>query len=462
MPSGPEGFVEHPRYEAEFSRAREVLLAHPGRWRVIYHYDGDGIASASCALRALARLGFGGQATPFLGVERGRMEELLAASPGPVLIVDTGSSWPELYAKHPGPVVVLDHHQYPGAPQPPALPGHVAFVNPLDWGVDGMRELCAATLTWLFTIFLDPRNWDNAPYGLSGAISDRQHVGGFRGLTKTLVDEASRRSLVRPRKGLRFGFGPVGPALGRAIDPFFKGLSGHPDRAEALVRSLGLDPSTPADQLGEAESVRLGETLRARLTDQRVRPEFIDLLFEEGWTVPSLGVDAQELANWQNALGRVGTPGIGVALALGDPEATAKGRAAAAEWQQGVLTGLLRLEAGALKERKSVVFFDSPEPTLAGTQAGLAMNYLGDPNRPVFAFSHAEGGPTKVSGRGTVWLVGRGLDLSTVLREAASAVGGEGGGHKVASGGTIPAGTQDAFLDVADRLVAAQLGGGAA
>jgi single-stranded-DNA-specific exonuclease len=459
MPTGPERFVEHPAYETEFTKARALLLAHPGRWRILYHYDGDGIASASCAVRALGRLGYPAQATPFVGVERSRMAELLKASPGPLLIVDTGASWLDLYPSHAAPVIVLDHHQYPGSPQPPALPDHVAFVNPLDWGVDGMRELCASTLTWLYTIFLDPRNWDNAAWGISGGISDRQHVGGFHGLSKVLVDEAARRSLVAPQKGLRIGFGPVGAALSTSIDPYFKGLSGRPDRALDLLRSLAIDPETAVDALGAEAEHRLREALRTHLVDQKVRPEFVELLVEEAYRIPALDADAQEIANWQNATGRVGTPGIGIALALGDPSARDRARAAALAWQTGVLEGLLRLEEGGLKEMKSVQWFESPEPTLAGTQAGLAMNYLLDQERPVFAFTATDAGPVKVSARGTLWLVGRGLDLSLTCREAAAKVGGEGGGHKVASGATLPAGQRDAFLEEADRLVALQLGG---
>ncbi|EQD39884.1 single-stranded DNA-specific exonuclease, partial [mine drainage metagenome] len=151
MPSGPDGFVPDPRYRREFERARALVLAHPRRWRIIYHYDADGIASACSAVRAFGRLGYPVQATPLQGVERPRMAALLAATRGPVLIADTGASWLDEYPSHPYPVVVLDHHKYPGAPEPPELPPHVAFVNPLDWGVDGMSELCASMLTWLFT-----------------------------------------------------------------------------------------------------------------------------------------------------------------------------------------------------------------------------------------------------------------------------------------------------------------------
>ncbi len=459
MPSGPDGFVADPHYSAEFERARALLLAHPGRWRVIYHYDADGIASASSALRALARLGYAAQATPLTGVERERMAALLAAAPGPVLVVDTGASWADLFARHPHPVVVLDHHQYPGSPEAPKLPDHVAFVNPLDWGVDGMSELCAATLTWLYTIFLDPVNWDNAPWGLSGAIGDRQHVGGFRGLTSRLVDEAVRRSLLQERRGLAL-FGPtVGRALAESIDPFVRGLSGRPAEAEALLRSLGIDPERPVPHLTEPEIERLVTALKARLSEAGVSPEFLEVLDAPRWFLPSLGLDAEELSNLQNATGRAGIPGVGVALALGDPSALTRARAAEDAWRQGILKGLRRVEEQGVEEMPSLRWFESPELTLAGTQAGLAIAYLLPPDRPVFVFSPQGDRPTKVSARGTLRQVERGLDLAIACRTAAESVHGEGGGHRVAAGATIPAGARPAFLDAADRALTEQLQG---
>jgi single-stranded-DNA-specific exonuclease len=458
MPSGPDGFVSDPRYTEEFERARSLLLAHPRRWRIIYHYDGDGIAAASCAVRALDRLGYPVEATALVGVERDRVQALLASSAAPVLVVDTGASWLDLFSQHRAPVVVLDHHKYPGLPNPPMLPAHVAFVNPLDWGVDGMNELCASTLTWLYTVFLDPLNWDNAPWGISGAIADRQHVGGFRGLNQRLVDEAVLRSLVVRRPGLAL-FGPtVGEALAGGIDPFVKGLSGRPEAVGPFLHSLGIEPGRKPSKLSEEESRRLSAVLKERLTSSGVAPEAANVLDQERWFLPSLGLDAEEVSNLQNAAGRAGVPGVGVAYALGDPHSAERVRAAETEWRSGVLRGLLRIENDGVNSMRFLRWFESPETTLAGTQAGLAMNYLLPPDHPVFVFSDGGAGPTKVSARGTLRQVGRGLDLSVACRVAADAVGGEGGGHRVASGATIPPGSRPAFLETADRVLAEQLG----
>lgn len=458
MPSGPDGLVSDPRYTEEFERARSLLLAHPQRWRVIYHYDGDGIAAASCAVRALDRLGYPVQATALVGVERDRVAALLSATPGPVLIVDTGASWLDLFAAHTSPVVVLDHHKYPGAPNPPALPSHVAFVNPLDWGVDGMNELCASTLTWLYTVFLDPLNWDNAAWGLSGAIADRQHVGGFRGLNHLLVEEAARRSLVVRRPGVALLGPTVGEALASAIDPFVRGISGRPEAVGPFLHALGIDPARRPSKLSEDETHRLVGALKERLLGGGVAREAADVLDQERWFVPSLGLDAEEVSNLQNAAGRAGVPGVGIAYALGDARSESRVRTAETDWRAGILRGLLRVENDGVNSMRFLRWFESPETTLAGTQAGLAMNYLLPPDHPVFVFSDGGSSPAKVSARGTLRQVERGLDLAAACRVAAGAVGGEGGGHRVASGATIPPGSRLAFLEVADRVLSEQLG----
>ncbi len=457
MASGPEAFVPHPRYPEEFAKARGLVLGHPRRWRIVYHYDGDGIAAASALLRAFARLGYPAQATPLFGVERERFAALARATPGPILVTDTGASWLDLFPEHPHPIVVLDHHRYPGVPEPPKLPPHVAFVNPLDWGVDGMDEMCAATLSWLFTVFLDPANWDNAVWGLSGAIHDRQHVGGFRGLNATLVDEARRQGLLERRRGLGLFGRSVGEALSGSIDPFLRGISDRPAEAERFARTHGLDPSRPPGELTGEEAQRLAAAVRARLEADHVLPELAGLIDGERWFVPSLGLDAEEVSNLQAATGRMGVPGVGVAYGLGDHGAAERARATEGDWRRGVMRGLRRIEEQGVRAMPSLFWFESPEMPLAGTQAGLAMNYLLPADRPVFVFSEMGEAPTKVSARGLRPQVDRGMDLATVCRTAASAVGGEGGGHRIASGATIPPGARDRFLAVADQELGRQL-----
>jgi nanoRNase/pAp phosphatase (c-di-AMP/oligoRNAs hydrolase) len=43
------------------------------------------------------------------------------------------------------------------------------------------------------------------------------------------------------------------------------------------------------------------------------------------------------------------------------------------------------------------------------------------------------------------------------LRQAAAEVGGNGGGHNIASGATVPKGKEEKFLTLVDAIVAGQL-----
>jgi RecJ-like exonuclease len=97
--------------------------------------------------------------------------------------------------------------------------------------------------------------------------------------------------------------------------------------------------------------------------------------------------------------------------------------------------------------------------TIVGIVAGMAVGASGiRGDVPILAFAEKSADEVKVSARGSHVLVRQGLDLSTVMREASRAVGGDGGGHDVAAGATIPAGTREAFLAEADRIVGEQLG----
>ncbi len=64
---------------------------------------------------------------------------------------------------------------------------------------------------------------------------------------------------------------------------------------------------------------------------------------------------------------------------------------------------------------------------------------------PLITLNHKDD-MVKISARGNKLLISQGLDLSVALRKAAESVGGVGGGHTIASGASIPPGTEEKFL----------------
>ena len=49
-----------------------------------------------------------------------------------------------------------------------------------------------------------------------------------------------------------------------------------------------------------------------------------------------------------------------------------------------------------------------------------------------------------------------GVNLAVAMREACASVGGEGGGHRIAAGGSIPADRLEEFLKTLDDIIGRQ------
>jgi RecJ-like exonuclease len=442
-----------PACRKDLEAARDLFLDAQGRWRVIYHNDGDGVASASVLALAMMRLQKGFQLTPMTEIDQDRMRIIMRETHGPLLVVDTGSSMLPLLASHEHPVLVLDHH----VPSEGKRPEREKFlmVNPHPWGVDGMVELSASMLSYLFSMFLDANNVDLVPWGLSGAIADRQHVGGFQGLNLAILNEAEKKGEVAHERSLTLFGTTIDEAVASSVDPYIVGISGHHDAAKAMLSSMSIDWSRPPDSLTGEERERLAGAMVARLISQGARPEFCERVSEERYRFPRQKLDALTLSLLQNATARENESSLGIALALGDQKALARAWELERKWRAGIMRDLNAAES-AVKKRKAIQWFKVSEASLGGTVAGFAINYFLEPTMPVIAVS-PRGNLVKVSARGTRWLVSKGLDLNKACREGASKVSGEGGGHKVASGATIPPGSEERFLDAVDTVVGEQL-----
>ena len=66
----------------------------------------------------------------------------------------------------------------------------------------------------------------------------------------------------------------------------------------------------------------------------------------------------------------------------------------------------------------------------------------------------------KASGRATWPLVHKGIHLGKAMKAAASAVGGEGGGHNIAAGAHFPPKKKDEFLTTLENEFKAQMASG--
>jgi single-stranded-DNA-specific exonuclease len=367
-----------------------------------------------------------------------------------VIMCDMGSGQIDKMEELGCDVVVLDHHTIMRESE------SLVQINPHLFGLDGAREGSASTVSFFFALALDESNWDLCGYALAGAFSDRQHVPEFSGLNKIVLDEAVKAKLMSVEKQLALIGDTLEEGLEKTIFPFFKGISGRKKEITKLLKKMGLESSVELKKLDGGTRRSLSSYLSVLLLKQGARPETVEELVQDRYFFESLDIYASDLGSLMNACGRTGNLGTGLALCLGDKDAFEKAQELREEYLSGMMEGLVKLEKEGIFEKDYIQFFYTDNASYSGTWAGVGMQYLFNQEKPTIALSVQEK-KTRVSGRGTHYLVGKGLDLAEAFKAAAEALDGSGGGHAVASGATFPKGKEDKFLDTVDSIVEGQM-----
>jgi len=418
--------------------------------RIVSHYDADGLAAAAIITVALTRSKRKFHLTVRKGLEPSDIESLAKEGNESILMLDMGSGQVEALEHLDARVAALDHHK------PIRKSKKVLQVNPHFHGIDGMSEASAATLSFLLAIVIDPCNWDLSPIAIAGIIGDRQHMGGMKGINQQILDYAVEKEFISVQKGLNLKGATIGDAIADSVDPYFVGLSGRKDNVLAFLDSMRINHDAPIGTLDDIFRRKLTSMLSLRLMGQGCRPETVEELVTDIHWIPAMSLTAADLADLLNACGRMDHEGLGIALCMGDPDALEHSGELRREYNRKLMDKLMKIETDGVIQMEHLQYFTTNEGSLAGAECGLAMQYILDQNKPTLALSEFTD-KTKVSSRGTKYLVSKGLDLSAALKKSAEKLGGIGGGHAVAAGATVPTDNLQQFLKSVDETVALQL-----
>lgn len=453
--------------------AAEAVRARPGRWFLACDTDADGLAAAAVTATALRRAGRRFQVRAGRGKATADHEAVLREEADGWVFLDKGTSHLARLARHVQetgrPVVVLDHHNVPD--DVPAQPGLV-HVNPRAVGLDGGRDASSATVAVAFALALGgERNLDLAPVGLSGAIGDWQHRGGWQGWNAELVRRGLASGHITQEPIPRL----VGVHLAEAIPR--RGLPGltTAEGAAAFLRGLGIDPEAEPEDLDPAARTRLVSALVLRgLAEPAVAGadaraaggtgEARDAggsvaapLVEQALWNPRLGTSLRQAFRIADACGRGGHAGTGIAYLLGDPAARAPALERFGAYKRDLHAALEELRRTGTERRAACQVAWTRDPAYTGMVGGLGVTaVLPDASLPLVVLARRGDGLVQVSTRGTVELVAQGLDLGRAVLQAARSVGEEGGGHPVAAGAVVPEGRVPPFLDALDAALQAQ------
>lgn len=414
--------------------ARTIL--HCDSMRVISHNDADGITSAGLICNALLRAGI-----PFQATLLNRLDEsVLAGLEGPVIFCDMGSGKPEIISRVKDDCFVLDHHRPVGTID-------CMHLNPHLFGIDGAFELSAAGTVYSVVRHMG-ENTDLAGLALVGAMGDRQ---GMIGANRTILEEAIACGAVEVRAGLKMSMdGPAEAAFSESIEPLLD-FAGNRVLAGKFLADLKIEGNVESLKRDDLTKLCTAITLKLLMQGSFAADSVIGEAIRLKHEVVENSLEMVELLN---ACGNRDVPGLGLTLCLRDAGALRQARDLASEYRGHILReiGLLKAKSQLMK---NIRYMKIENGEAGAVVSGLGIRYLYT-DRPLITLNHKED-MVKISARGNKPLISRGLDLSVALRRAAGTVGGAGGGHTIASGASIPPGTEEKFLAQVDEIVGEQL-----
>ncbi|WP_254839821.1 single-stranded-DNA-specific exonuclease RecJ [Natronomonas marina] len=469
-----------PELEARASACADALL-DADRVLLASHIDADGLTSAAVAATALRRAGLPFETVFEKQLDADSITGIAAREYDTVLFTDFGSGQLDIITDHEEAgeftPVVADHHQ-------PADADTEFHLNPLLEGIDGASELSGAGAAYVLARALAERgpearlgNRDLAALAVVGAVGDMQASGGeLHGANEGVVAEGVEAGVLAETKDLAV-YGkqtrPLPKLLEYASDVRIPGITN--DERGVVSFLDGLDIDCRADgawkrwvDLTDDEKQAVASALVQHAVSRGVPAFKIDRLVGTSYVLteetPGTALrDASEFSTLLNATARYERADVGLAVCLGDREAALeRARELLRTHRRNLSEGIEWVEEHGVTTEEHLQWFDAGDEireTIVGIIAGMSMSADGvSREMPIVAFARKSDEETKVSGRGTGPLVSQGLDLSVVMGEAARAAGGDGGGHDVAAGATIPAGNEGEFIEHADAVVGEQLG----
>ena len=247
---------------------------------------------------------------------------------------------------------------------------------------------------------------------------------------------------------------PIHEATALTSAPFLKGLTGSKDAVLALLHQSGMtlkDGGTwrTISSLAPEEKMKLTEVIASTMGSAEGATEALASLVGETYTFEFEDSftplrDAREFGTLLNACGRMGASGTGISICLGDrSEALKAAMKTLADYRSGINRALeaLTSEPSRMEQHGSVVLVRGEgivDEKLLGPVISILTSSPEFKDKVVVGSAESRDSDLKISSRIGDAFAGE-ANLGSIMREAAEAAGGVGGGHAMAAGAKIPA-----------------------
>ncbi|WP_406656813.1 DHH family phosphoesterase [Methanolobus sp. ZRKC2] len=424
-------------------QAADVIEEHD-YVRIISHNDADGLTSAAIMCRALMKKGIRFHTTIVSRLDDSVVDTVIESSAEQDLVIfcDMGSGQSDMISRISQEIVILDHHI------PVGDSSAKVTVNPHLVGIDGAMHLSASGTTYLVAKALDAGNTDLAGLAIVGAVGDKQLMNT---VNNTILEEAEDAGVISVRKGLKMGDGDIADILEYTPEPYLD-ITGNREKINEFLGILDLKGNI--SELSADEMKKLTSAIALKLA-KKASSEAIDASIGDVYYLnKELVSNVYDMVAILNTCGRMEKAGMALSICMNNREDLEEAQNMAVEYQRSIVENINKA-LDKLQIGNNIGYLITQDMESTGMVASTMVRYI-NPDMPFIAVNQVED-IVKVSARGTRALVSNGLDLAFALREASKSVGGDGGGHNVAAGASIPQGTEEEFVSKVDEIVGSQI-----
>ncbi len=404
------------------------IIERQEKINILTHCDADGIAGAAIAKKVLDEIGIKNEikAVKYFKKEYINSEEFF-------WLIDLGNE----YIRSCN-CIITDHHYMNSFNE--------NILNPYQYGINGEYEISGAGLAYLVASCFDSKYADLAIIGAIGDLQDlkfRKLVGINREILKKSNIEIKRDLRIYGRER------PLYRMLSYSADPIIPPFFKKEKNSIIFLKKIGIDYNKRWIELNKEEKKKLFSSLVRLLIEEGFGYKYIERLFGEVYELN--GKDVRQYSTILNSLAKYGNWEVGIKACIEgnfDMEKLLK-------QHKKKLKKYIEYANKKIREYENIYYFHGKDyilDTIVGTVAGILLKE----NKiccPIVAFAENEEG-IKISVRAPPDLS---LNLSKAIKKATKMIGGDGGGHACAAGGTIPKGMEESFLKVFNEEIKHQL-----
>jgi single-stranded-DNA-specific exonuclease len=436
---------------------------------IITHLDADGITSGSIMAMALRRMGARCSVRTVSGMSSGVVEMMKADGRDFYLITDLGGGWSSVLGRElANKWLIIDHHEL--AEEEIITDDSCRILNPWKFGIDGGRELAAGGVAYMVAKALDFKNNDLSHLAIISAVADRQDQGDKKsllGLNMEILKTAQSLGLISVDLDVTLSdreTKPVHESLALTESHYIDGLTWNKEACYILLKDAGLklkDDNGRWRVLAEFSYEEKTSVVQAVAnfvadSDKRLSEIMLDDLMGYVYTLTredkrSHLRDAREFSTMLNACGRIGRPGVGVAICMGDrSNALTAGEETISTYKGTIRKNLSTIfsEKWRIADDGKSVFMNGDgildEDILGAVSSFLSRSpsFMG---RFLFVRTLTGTGTHRFSSRKCIDCRSE-TNLGKIMRECSDALNGQGGGHSDAAGCTIPSSKLEDFI----------------